>query len=162
MIIDTTGLEPGEYSLVLESFDEASNGVESTLKTDTITITIIGGVNQEILDTFSENLIQISATAGVPDQTHSISDLMIDLEDALGVSLMNGELDMTISLQTSYDFLQYGSFRVFVIPEPDLEAAVYKDASLIITIHGQQVTIPIEVTITACTPNLKFEPAKII
>ena len=48
-----------------------------------------------------------------------------------------------------------------MIPESDLEAAVYKDASLIITIRGQQVTIPIEVTITACSPNLKFESAKI-
>ena len=116
MFIDTTGLEPREYSLVLESFDEASNGVESTLKTDTITITIIGGVNQEILDMFSENLIEISATAGISDQTHSISDLVSDLEDALGVSLLNGELDMTISLQTSYDFLQYAAFKVFMIP----------------------------------------------
>ena len=116
MVINTTGLEEGEHTLVLESFDEASNGVESTLKTDTITITITGGVNQEILDAFSENPIEISATAGVPDQTHSISDLVNDLEDALGVSLLNDELDMTISLQTSYDFLEYIAFKVFVIP----------------------------------------------
>ena len=78
---------------------------------------IIGGVNQEILDIFfPENPIEISATAGVLDQTHSISDLVNDLEDALGVSLLNDELDMTISLQTSYDFLQYAAFKVFMIP----------------------------------------------
>ena len=116
MVIDTTGLESGEHTLVLESFDEASNGVESTLKTDTITITITESVNQEILDTFSENPIEISATTGVPGQTHSIIELFNDLKNALGVSLLKDELDINISLQTSYDFLEYGSFKVLVTP----------------------------------------------
>ena len=40
MIINTTGLVVGEHTLVLESFDEDSKGVESTLKTDTIQIVI--------------------------------------------------------------------------------------------------------------------------
>ena len=40
MVIDTTGVDVGEHTLVLESFDEDSNGVESTLKTDTIQIVI--------------------------------------------------------------------------------------------------------------------------
>ena len=41
VIIDTTGLTTGEHTMVLQSFDENSDGVESTLKTDTIQIIII-------------------------------------------------------------------------------------------------------------------------
>ena len=40
MVINTAGLEVGEHTLVLESFDEASNGVQSTLKTDKITVIV--------------------------------------------------------------------------------------------------------------------------
>ena len=41
MSIDTTGLTPGlEYTLLLESFDTNSDGVESAFKTDTIRIVI--------------------------------------------------------------------------------------------------------------------------
>ena len=40
MVIDTDGIELGEHTLFLESFDQASDGVESTLKTDSITIVI--------------------------------------------------------------------------------------------------------------------------
>ena len=54
MIIDTTGIEEGEHTLVLESFDEASNGVESTLKTDSVTIVITKSVSA--LATFTQSL----------------------------------------------------------------------------------------------------------
>ena len=40
VVINTDGLSAGEHTLVLESFDKASDGVESTLKTDSITIVI--------------------------------------------------------------------------------------------------------------------------
>ena len=52
MLIDTTGLATGNYTLVLQSFDENSGGVESTLKTDTIQIV----VNEPILPFFTENI----------------------------------------------------------------------------------------------------------
>ena len=110
---------------------------------------------------FSENPIEISATAGIPGQSYSIIDQVINLENALGVSLFNDEPDVTVSLQTSYDFLEYGSFKIFVNPQPNLEAAVYKDASLDVTIKGHSVSIPIEVTITACAPDFKFAHSKI-
>ena len=56
MIINTAGIEPGEYSLVLESFDEASNGVESALKTDTITIVILEPEPLATLAIFTDDL----------------------------------------------------------------------------------------------------------
>ena len=40
VIIDTAGLKQGEHTLILESFDQASDGVESTLKTDTIIVIV--------------------------------------------------------------------------------------------------------------------------
>ena len=66
VVINTAGILPGEHTLVLESYDQDSDGVESTLKTDFVDIIITGQVvNQEILDTFSMTPIQISAAAGV-------------------------------------------------------------------------------------------------
>ena len=38
--IDATGVQPAEYSLILESFDQNSS-VKSTLRTDEITIHVI-------------------------------------------------------------------------------------------------------------------------
>ena len=48
VIIDTAGLPLSNYTLVLESYDENSDGIESTLKTDTIQIVII--FEEEVLD----------------------------------------------------------------------------------------------------------------
>ena len=63
MIIDTTGLEAGEeHTLVLQSFDQASNGVESTLKTDSITIVIIESVSA--LTNFTQSLAPASIISG--------------------------------------------------------------------------------------------------
>ena len=56
MIIKTAGLEAGEHTLILESFDEASDGVESALKTDTITIVILEPEPQVTLAIFTEDL----------------------------------------------------------------------------------------------------------
>ena len=39
MLIDAQGVEPGVYSLTIESFDSASS-VQSALKTDTIEVTV--------------------------------------------------------------------------------------------------------------------------
>ena len=64
MIIDTTSLEAGEeHTLVLQSFDQASNGVESTLKTDSITIVIIESV--PALATFTQSLAAASIISGI-------------------------------------------------------------------------------------------------
>lgn len=158
--------------MVLESFDEASK-VGSALKTDTITVVITDiliteeddildeAVNQEILATFSETPIEISAAAGVPGQNFYLNDLIKDLESALGVIDLLSKPSLDISLVTEYEFLAQDSLTISISPQPQLEATVYKDANLIITIYGQQVTVPIEVTITACTPDVKFEHSSI-
>ena len=52
-------LEGGQFSLILESFDENSHGVESTLKTDTVTVTILVGVPK-----FAESLASQSIIVG--------------------------------------------------------------------------------------------------
>ena len=63
MVIDTTSLEAGgEHTLVLQSFDQASNGVESTLKTDTIIIVILEP--EEPRATFTQSLETVSITSG--------------------------------------------------------------------------------------------------
>ena len=163
MFINTSGIALGEHTLILESFDSNSKGVESTLKTDSVTIIITEeeGVNQEILDTFSETPIKISVTAGALGQNYYLSDLVQGLETALGVTDLLDEPSTDISLQTEYDFLAQDSLTISVSPPVDLEAAVYEDASLVVQIYGQKVTIPIEVTVTACSLDVKFEPAKI-
>lgn len=51
VIINTAGLTLGEHSLVLQSFDENSDGVESTLKTDTITVIVTEPLNDSVLKT---------------------------------------------------------------------------------------------------------------
>ena len=56
MIIDTLGVALGEYTLVLESFDQDSNGVESTLKTDTITIVIAEPTPEPIQEPATESI----------------------------------------------------------------------------------------------------------
>ena len=70
MVINTTGLEAGAQSLVLESFDQASNGVESTLKTDTIQIVITAPnpVALPTLASFTEDLELVSIISGVESQ----------------------------------------------------------------------------------------------
>ena len=161
MVIDTTGLEVGEHTLILQSFDESST-VGSTLKTDSITLVITeGNINQEILQAFSETPIKIRATAGELDQKFYLTDLIKDLESTLGVADLHAEPSLDISLQKESELLALDSLAISVTPASNLEAAVYKDASLIISIYDQQVSIPIEVTITACTPDVRFEPAKV-
>ena len=113
------------------------------------------------MDTFSETAIQISVTAGALDQNYYLSDLVQGLETALGVTDLLDEQSLDISLQTEYDFLTQDYLTISVSPSVDLGATVYEDASLVVQIYGQQVTIPIEVTVTACSPDVKFEPTKI-
>lgn len=60
MIIDTSDISLGEHTLILESFDEASGGVESTLKTDTITVNVV----KPSLAYFAENLAIQIITSG--------------------------------------------------------------------------------------------------
>ena len=84
-----------------------------------------------------------------------------DLESALGVTDLLDEPSLEITLLTEYDFLTQDSLAIVMSPQIDLEAAVYTDISLVITIYEQQDTIPVEVTVTACTPDIKFKPAKL-
>ena len=112
------------------------------------------------MDTFSETAIKINATAGVLGQNYYLNDLIQDLELALGVTNLLDEPSLDISLQTESELLTHESLTISVSASSDLEAAIYEDASLVITIYGQQVTIPIEVWVTACTPDVKFEPAR--
>ena len=67
VVIDTTDVEIGEYTLVLESFDTASN-VYTTLKTDTITIVVTKaacGLSKEDFETITVELIELAAYRGV-------------------------------------------------------------------------------------------------
>ena len=68
VIIDTTSLSDGEYALVLETFDADSDGVESTLKIDTVTIVVISQATvTEIgcpLPTFTEPLLTRTILSG--------------------------------------------------------------------------------------------------
>ena len=66
MVINTAGLGTGTHTLVLESYDQASNGVESTLKTDTVQIVIT--VPEPTLATFTEDLELVSIVSGVESQ----------------------------------------------------------------------------------------------
>ena len=85
MAINTTGLEVGEHTLVLESFDEASNGVESTLKTDSITIVIIESV--PALATFTQSIAPASIISGIE------SDWTLPDIDSGNVALTGVRLD---------------------------------------------------------------------
>ncbi len=66
VILYTAGVAPGEYSLVLESYDMNSNGaVPATLKTDTISIIVEEPLNQPY---FTEDLKTESLIAGYPSE----------------------------------------------------------------------------------------------
>ena len=73
MVINTSGLELGEeHTLVLESLDQASNGVESTLKTDTITVIVIEQsiCEDHSLACFADNLATEVITSGEKAEWH--------------------------------------------------------------------------------------------
>ena len=59
VVIDTNGVLPGEYNIVLESFNTLSIA-KSTLKTETIKLTVL-----EALPIFSEDLPVQALTIGV-------------------------------------------------------------------------------------------------
>ena len=62
VILNTAGVAPGEYSLVLESYDMNGNGtVPATLKTDTISIIVEEPLNPPY---FTEDLKTGSLIAG--------------------------------------------------------------------------------------------------
>ena len=56
VFINTTGLSIGEHTLILESYDTESDGVESALKTDNVTIQVIQEVTDCPLATFTEEV----------------------------------------------------------------------------------------------------------
>ena len=68
MFVQTEGLPAGEHTLVLESFDKASDGVESALKTDTILIVILEPEPQATLATFTQSLEPVSITSGIESE----------------------------------------------------------------------------------------------
>ena len=73
VILYTAGVAPGEYSLVLESYDMNSNGaVPATLKTDTISIIVEEPLNPPY---FTEDL-----------KTESLSTSALSLKDGLDLA----------------------------------------------------------------------------
>ena len=64
VVIDATGVLPGEYTLVLESFDTNSDLQELTLKTDIITIVVAIQGNSDTLPYFVAELEPVAITFG--------------------------------------------------------------------------------------------------
>ena len=106
MSINTTGLRPGlEYTLVLESFDTNSDGVESTLKTDTIQIVITEPELEKSLcedpsqACFLESLEFAAIFSGTQSEW-SLPEIFVGNEALLDVRI---EYDSLIAPYLSYD-----------------------------------------------------------
>ena len=101
VVINATGVLPGEYTLVLESFDTNSELPELTLKTDAISIS----VTSEILPTFTEELTTKVLTAGEPDSwqlpliydgTYPLDHVLLEADTALQPYISFKSLTRTI------------------------------------------------------------------
>ena len=113
VMIDGEIPTPGTYELVLESFDEASS-VQSALKTDRIQIEVSTEVENSDECTISmqaieeiqhelETPIEITANQG---EIEFITSSFDDLYDYLIEKSTNcQESDISVSLETTYDFL---------------------------------------------------------